>query len=93
MYQVEHNELFAAIRSNNPINDGVWMSNSTMMAIMGRMAAYTGQTLTWKDALNSPEDLTPPEYAFSDVAVGPVAMPGQTEFLRGAAPTLIEAGG
>lgn len=93
MYQVEHNELFASIRSGQPINDGIWMANSTMMAIMARVSAYTGQTITWEDALNSSEDLTPPEYAFGDVAVGPVAMPGQTEVLRREAPTLIEAGG
>ncbi|MCH8210549.1 MAG: Gfo/Idh/MocA family oxidoreductase [Planctomycetes bacterium] len=93
MYQVEHNELFASIRSGQPMNDGIWMANSTMMAIMGRMAAYTGKTITWEEALYSPEDLTPPEYAFGDIAVGPVAMPGETEFLPGEAPMLIESGG
>ena len=93
MYQVEHNELFASIRSGQPMNDGIWMANSTMMAIMGRMAAYTGKTITWEKALYSPEDLTPPEYAFGDIAVGPVAMPGETEFLPGEAPMLIESGG
>ena len=35
------------------------MARSTMMAIMGRMATYTGQTLTWDQCLNSTEDLTP----------------------------------
>ena len=90
MYQVEHNELFAAIRSGRPINDGIWMANSTMMAIMARMSAYTGQTITWEEAMYSSEDLTPPEYGFGSLAVGPVAMPGETEFLPGEAPALIE---
>ncbi len=86
MYQVEHNELFAAIRSGEPINDGVWMANSTMLSIMGRMSAYTGKTVTWDEALYSPEDLTPSHYDFSNVEMPAVAMPGQTEFLPGKAP-------
>src|SRR5580700_937140 len=43
MYQKEHDELFAAIRRNTPINNGERMATSTMLALMGRMAAYTGQ--------------------------------------------------
>ena len=35
------------------------MTKSTLMAIMGRMATYTGQDITWEQALNSQEDLTP----------------------------------
>ncbi len=76
MYQVEHDELFASIRSGEPINDGVWMANSTMMAVMGRLAAYSGQTVTWADALRSQPEWAPREYAMGDAAVPPVAMPG-----------------
>ena len=42
MYQVEHDEMFAAIRAGKPINNGEQAANSTLLAIMGRMAAYTG---------------------------------------------------
>ena len=59
MYQKEHDELFAAIRKNQPINDGERMATSTMLAMMGRMAAYTGQQITWEQALNSQEQLSP----------------------------------
>ena len=59
MYQTEHDELFASIRKGTPINDGEWMANSTMIAIMGRMVAYTGQSITWEDALNSGNQLAP----------------------------------
>ena len=59
MYQTEHDELFASIRSGQPINDGPWMTSSCLMAIMGRMAAYTGQQITWEQALNSEEKLVP----------------------------------
>jgi predicted dehydrogenase len=81
MYQNEHNELFASIRSGKPINDGERMSSSTLMAIMGRMAAYTGQVLTWERVLNSKEDLTPPAYEMGSLPVAPVAMPGITKFV------------
>ena len=59
MYQKEHDELFAAIRRNQPINNGKRMATSTLLAIMGRMAAYTGQQLTWEQALNSQHKLVP----------------------------------
>jgi predicted dehydrogenase len=81
MYQVEHDELFASIRSGNPINNGLYMSQSTMMAIMGRMATYTGQTITWDQAMQSQEDLTPPAYEWGPLAVAPVALPGITQFV------------
>src|SRR5262249_45525379 len=62
MYQSEHNELFASIRSGNPINDGEWMAKSTLMAIMGRMACYPGAAVTFDQALNSQESLAPAAY-------------------------------
>jgi predicted dehydrogenase len=80
MYQNEHDELFASIRSSKPINDGDRMAQSTLMAIMGRMATYTGQEITWEKALNSKEDLTPAKYEFGSLAVAPVAKPGVTKF-------------
>jgi predicted dehydrogenase len=80
-YQTEHDELFASIRKGEPINNGEYMSKSTLLAIMGRMAAYTGQQITWEQALNSREDLTPVKYDW-DLAIAdpPVAVPGQTRF-------------
>lgn len=80
-YQTEHNELFASIRAGKPINDGDWMTKSTLMAIMGRMATYTGKVITWQMALNSKEDLTPKSYDFGPLPVPPVAMPGVTKFI------------
>jgi predicted dehydrogenase len=80
MYQNEHDELFASIRAGTPINNGEWMAKSSLMAIMGRMATYTGQVITWEMALSSKEDLTPPAYEFGPLAVAPVARPGLTKF-------------
>lgn len=61
MYQVEHDEFFASIRKGEMLNDGDWMMHSTMLGIMGRMAAYTGKKITWADAIKSDEDLAPEE--------------------------------
>lgn len=79
MYQNEHDALFAAIRSGDTINNGGIMCNSTLMAIMARMSAYSGRTVTWEQALNSELDLSPGEYAWGDVAMRPVPQPGITE--------------
>jgi predicted dehydrogenase len=82
MYQNEHDELFASIRNGKPINDGVRMAHSTLLAIMGRMAAYTGQEVTWEQALNSKEDLLPQQMTWeAPVSVLPVAMPGETKLV------------
>jgi predicted dehydrogenase len=81
MYQTEHNELFASIRSGKPINDGEWMAHSTLMAIMGRLAAYTGQELTWEQAMNSEQKLVPDALSWDmKLDVPPMAMPGVTKF-------------
>jgi predicted dehydrogenase len=81
MYDVEHQELFAAIRAGQTINNGTYMSYSTLLAIMGRMACYTGQEVTWDMALNSQEDLSPEKYEWGDVKIPEVAMPGVTKFV------------
>ncbi len=79
MYQQEHNELFASIRSGKPINDGEWMTHSTLMGIMGRMAAYTGQEVTWEQALNAQEKLVPDQLDWKmKLDIAPMAMPGVT---------------
>lgn len=81
MYQTEHNELFASIRSGKLINDGEFMAHSTLTAIMGRMAAYTGKRVTWDEALNSTEKLGPDSYSFDmKPPVVEVAKPGITAF-------------
>ena len=82
MYDVEHVELFKSIKEGKPINNGQYMCYSTMLAIMGRMATYTGQRITWDEALNSKQDLTPESYEWGPVKLPPgaldVAMPGTT---------------
>ena len=81
MYQVEHNELFASIRAGKPINDGTRMAHTTLMALMGRMAAYTGQQVTWEQALNSKQKLVPDKLDWNTkIDEPPLAAPGLTQF-------------
>ncbi len=60
----EHINLVTAIRSGNTVNDGEAMVNSTLVSIMGRMAAYTGIDVTWEEVLNSDLYLGPKIYSF-----------------------------
>ena len=80
MYQQEHNELFASIRNRKPMNDGQWMAQSTMIALMGRMAAYTGQEISWEQAMNSKEKLVPDHLEWNmKLEIPQMAMPGITK--------------
>jgi predicted dehydrogenase len=81
MYQVEHDEMFAAIRAGKPINNGEQAASSTMLALMGRTAAYTGQVITPEMFLKSKEDLSPPKYEFGPLAMPPIPVPGTTKFV------------
>ena len=82
MYQTEHDELFASIRAGQPINDGTRMAHTTLMAVMGRMAAYTGQEITWEQALNSQEKLMPDHVDWNTkIELPPVPVPGRTKFV------------
>lgn len=57
-YQIEHDRLFDAIRNDRPFNEAARGAESTMTAILGRMAAYSGRTLTWQQAIHSEKPLT-----------------------------------
>jgi len=78
MYQREHDVLFKAIRDSKPMNDGAFMSHSSLLAIMGRMAAYTGQVVTWQQAMESQEDLNATPWVMGDRATPSFPMPGST---------------
>jgi myo-inositol 2-dehydrogenase/D-chiro-inositol 1-dehydrogenase len=82
MYQAEHDALFASIRQNKPIHNGERMVTSTVLALMGRMAAYTGQQITWEQALNSQESIFPDKLDWNmSLPVAPMPMPGVTKVL------------
>jgi myo-inositol 2-dehydrogenase / D-chiro-inositol 1-dehydrogenase len=76
-YQAEHVALISAIREGRKINNLRYVAESTLTAIMGRMSAYTGQAVTWDQALNSTENLMPPNLSWDmTLPVPPVAIPG-----------------
>ena len=80
MYQNEHDALFKSIRDGTPINDCARGAQSTLMAIMARMAAYTGQTIAWDQALNSKESLVPAKLEMGPMEMPALAIPGKTKF-------------
>ncbi len=59
MYQTQHDELFAAIKNKQVINDGDFMADSTLMAIWAREAAYTGSIISLDEILNSTKTYGP----------------------------------
>lgn len=89
MYDIQHRELFDSIRAGKPINNGLYMARSTMLAILGRMVTHTGQTITWDQAINSKEVLAPERYAWDadpptkpdENGQYPIPLPGVTKFL------------
>lgn len=77
MYQVCHNELFAALRKGEIINTGEYMANSTMLAILGREAAHTGLRVTWEELWKADQDQAPDSLGFDDdFPVTPPPVPG-----------------
>ncbi|MEX0779378.1 MAG: Gfo/Idh/MocA family oxidoreductase [Balneolales bacterium] len=66
-YVQEHIELVKAIRTGNYINDSDEQIKSVRIAIMGRMATYTGREITWDEVLNSELKLGPDRYEFGEV--------------------------
>ncbi|MFN0058731.1 MAG: Gfo/Idh/MocA family oxidoreductase [Planctomycetota bacterium] len=77
-YEQEHADLIESIRGGTPLNHARRIAESTLTAIMGRMSAYTGQEVSWDQALNSRLDLSPRAYEFGANEVPVVAIPGQT---------------
>ncbi len=75
-YEQEHIDLIESIRKGTPINTAQSVAESTLMGIMARNSAYTGQTLMWDQVLNSKQDLSPPRYEFGDLPIAPVPVPG-----------------
>lgn len=77
-YVAEQAALVNAIIRDEPINEAEQIALSTLTAIMGRLAAYTGKTVTWDQAMNSRLDLMPPELSLGAMPTPEVAVPGKT---------------
>ena len=75
-YHQEHEDLITSIRMGQPINEAKDLAESTLTAIMGREAAYTGHTVEWDQALKSEMRLGPTKYEFGNLPFPKVPMPG-----------------
>ena len=90
-YQIEHDVLFKAIRTGEPVNNGHYMVPSTLTTVMGQISCYTGDEVTW-DQINQSDFCYPPraeechdgmEPPVKLAADGsyPVPKPGKTEMI------------
>jgi myo-inositol 2-dehydrogenase / D-chiro-inositol 1-dehydrogenase len=81
-YVQEHADLIASIRSGKHVNELRQVAESTLTAIMGRMATYTGKMLSWEQALNSKEDTFPQGLNWDmRLQTPPAPVPGKTKFV------------
>jgi len=88
-YQIEQDDLFASIRNDKPINNGRYMALSTMTGILGQIASFTGQKLSWDQAIEAGNVFGPAECSFSmeppvkpdTTGRYPVAIPSVTKLL------------
>jgi predicted dehydrogenase len=79
-YQQEHQDLIDSIRAGQPLNEAQAVAESTLTGIMGRESAYSGRSVAWDEALNSPNRLGPATYEMGSLPFPDVAIPGQYKF-------------
>ncbi len=85
-YQQEHDDLFHAIRNNEPYNEAEYGAKSTMTSILGRMATYSGKEVEWDKAINSEVSIMPKSFEWDAPApnypgpdgIYPRPVPGQS---------------
>jgi len=82
----EWNDLIDAIRNDKPYNEVPFGVQASVVTSMGRMAAHTGQEITYDQMLNHPHEYapgidkwtmdSPPPVASDADGKYPVPMPG-----------------
>jgi len=85
-YRNEWNELVDAIRANKPYNEVPRGIQASVVTSMGRMAAHTGQEVTYDEMLNHPDEYapgcdkytleSPPPLRSAQDGTYPIPMPG-----------------
>jgi predicted dehydrogenase len=88
-YQQEHDDLFEAIRNDKPYNEAEYGAHSSMTAIFGRMATYSGKVIEWDDAINSKITVMPATFDWNadtpnkpgPDGMYPRAVPGKTQVI------------
>ena len=80
MYDIEHEEFFAAIRSGERKDDAEWIGHSTVMAILGRTACYSGKRITWDNMWDADQKLVPNNISMTaPLEIRPMRIPGFSE--------------
>lgn len=89
-YRQEHVEFLKSIRDGAPFQRGKQLAMSTLGTVLGQMAVYTGQPITWEEGLNSRHafapagevrlDMEPPVTPGPD-GLYPIAIPGTTKMI------------
>jgi len=90
-YDEEQKALIESVRRGEPINSGHYMANSTMVAVLGQLACYSGKSITWDQAVQSdfqfgppPDEAsfeTPPPVLPDETGNYPLPKPGLTKLL------------
>ena len=80
MYDLEHEEFFGAIRSGERKDDSEWIGHSTLLAILGRTACYSGKRITWEDMTKAEQKLVPDNIDINgELPIRPTRVPGLPE--------------
>jgi hypothetical protein len=91
-YQTEQNELVKAVKTGKPINCGDFMCSSTMVGVLGQIAAFQGNAVKYEDAYKAdfhfgniePDGVsmaTPPPSVPDATGNYPIPLPGTTRFV------------
>ena len=76
-YELEHKDFIESLRAGKPLNESMNVAQSTMTAVLGREAAYTGKVITWDDMMASDLNLMPADVKSWNGKLHPVPKPGQ----------------
>jgi len=76
-YVQEHVDLIKAINKNDKLNEGWFGAVSSMTAVFGRMATYSGQVVKWNEAVEKGPQESPERLAWD---AQPRHMPGPDGF-------------
>ena len=76
-YRQEHLDFMNSIRAGKPLNEARAVAESTLMGIMGREAAYSGQEVEWDTLMASTRSLAPEKYELGPLPFPEVPMPGK----------------
>jgi len=80
MYDLEHEEFFAAIRAGERHDDADWVAHSTKLAILGRTACYSGGRITWEEMMAAEQQLVPDHIDLAaELPIRPIRIPGVAE--------------